>query len=665
MDMKKIIKNRFMQLAFLLLNLFLMDGLAQSVPQGMTYQGLARNSSGIVITSQPINVKIGIYAPTVSGTLEWEETHALTTNQLGLFYFIIGQGVSTSLGSSSSFANINWGANTHFIKISMDQTGGTSFVDLDTIQFWSVPYAMYSATSDSLSQPMRLSQLTDVDTLGVFPGAVLKWNGLLWVPSTDNDSDTAFYATNSYYSTTSDTATYAVNVLSTIDTIPFSYYSDSSFYSSTSGIATNSVNSNYCDTAAYAINTGSVYTYWNLNGNTGTNPLTNFLGTIDNKDFVLKTNNIERMRITSSGKIGIGTATPTAGLHLVGNDGVVAEGTFGSGAIPPSGAGTRMIWYPKKAAFRSGGVSGTQWNDSNIGDYSFASGYNTRASGDYSTAFGNNTIASGQFSLAACESSTASGISAVAMGTGAIASGPYAVALGRAPQATDSFSVAIGYHCLATGKYATAFGDESTADGINSTVFGYRADANGKSGCFVFADASSTVRTYCSNNNQFLVRASGGTILYSNVGMTAGVTLASGGGSWSSVSDKNKKEHFKKENPDLILEKINQIEITSWNYKTQSSNIRHIGPMAQDFYNSFQFGESDTTITTIDMDGVSLIAIQALSQKTIELQKKAEEIEKLTAIVKELEIEKKQLEKRIVGMEQKFNIVAPSYTSNK
>jgi hypothetical protein len=659
--MKKNINIKFIQLIFLLFNFILVRGIAQSVPQGVTYQGLARNSAGVVIASQPISIKVGIYSPTVHDVLEWEEMHTVSTNQLGLFNFIIGQGITTGVGTALSFSSINWGASSHFINIAMDETGGSSYVNVDTIQFWSVPYAMYSGFADSLSQPMRLNQLTDVDTLGVFTGAVLKWNGTLWMPSFDNDSDTALYSYNAGYSAFSDTAIYALNLLSAIDTVQFSYNADSSLYATNSLTAANSINSNYCDTALYALNTSNVFTYWNLNGNNGTTPTNNFLGTSDASDFVLKTNNSERMRITSSGRIGIGTASPVASLHVVGNDGLVAEGTFGSGVAPPSGAGTRMIWYPKKAAFRSGTVTSTQWDDVNIGNYSFASGYNTRASGAYSTVFGYNSIASGQYSLAACEQSTASGLSSVAMGSVAIASGPYSIALGRAPMATDSFTVAIGYHNTATAKYAISIGNQTDATGQNSIALGYYSGSNGYSGSFVFSDGTSTATamTLNSANNQFMVRATGGIVFYSNSLLTSGVTLSSGGGSWASVSDRNRKQNFKKENPNEILNKLNSLEITSWNYKSQPTAIRHIGPMAQDIYELFRFGESDTTITTIDVDGLSLIAIQALSKKTEELKIKSIEIEKLYNLVAKLEKDKAILEKRIEKMEQKLNLVKP------
>src|SRR5207344_2102253 len=58
---------------------------------------------------------------------------------------------------------------------------------------------------------------------------------------------------------------------------------------------------------------------WSLTGNSGTNPPTNFLGTTDNKALVFKTNNGERMRIASGGKIGIGVTNPLQKLDVNGN----------------------------------------------------------------------------------------------------------------------------------------------------------------------------------------------------------------------------------------------------------------------------------------------------------------------------------------------------------
>jgi hypothetical protein len=55
---------------------------------------------------------------------------------------------------------------------------------------------------------------------------------------------------------------------------------------------------------------------WSTLGNNGTNPNTNFLGTKDNKSLVVRTNNQERLRITGTGRIGIGVTNPQTGYAL-------------------------------------------------------------------------------------------------------------------------------------------------------------------------------------------------------------------------------------------------------------------------------------------------------------------------------------------------------------
>lgn len=55
---------------------------------------------------------------------------------------------------------------------------------------------------------------------------------------------------------------------------------------------------------------------WGINGNTGTDPATDFIGTTDNKALAIRTNNTEQLRITETGEVGIGTSTPLANLEL-------------------------------------------------------------------------------------------------------------------------------------------------------------------------------------------------------------------------------------------------------------------------------------------------------------------------------------------------------------
>ena len=55
---------------------------------------------------------------------------------------------------------------------------------------------------------------------------------------------------------------------------------------------------------------------WSTKGNIGTNPNSNFVGTIDSTDFVIGTNNNEKVRITGNGNVGIGTSDPLSPLDI-------------------------------------------------------------------------------------------------------------------------------------------------------------------------------------------------------------------------------------------------------------------------------------------------------------------------------------------------------------
>jgi hypothetical protein len=114
-------------------------------------------------------------------------------------------------------------------------------------------------------------------------------------------------------------------------------------------------------------------------------------------------------------------------------------------------------------------------------------------------------------------------------------------------------------------------------------------------------------------------------------------SLLSGAG-WTCSSDRNLKENFTEIDKKDLLENLDEMPVTKWNVK--GSSIEHIGPTAQDFYAAFNVGEDDTHINTVDAQGVSLAAIQALYQLVKEQQEKIRGLEEENAALR-ADIEKR------------------------
>ncbi len=322
--------------------------------------------------------------------------------------------------------------------------------------------------------------------------------------------------------------------------------------------------------------------------------------------------------------------------------GFLAGGSENTGVIPASGAGTRMMWHPSKAAFRAGSVTGPSWDEANVGRYSVALGSNTlasgpgstalgrltTASGPYSIAFGNESTASGFSSMALGQATTASGAYSVAMGDGSKAIGPQSTALGGLSTASGEQSFAVGRNAKALGHQSIAMGMDAVANGTNNVAIGSRVSAGGygsvvlgthasatAGGSFVFGDAAGDASTTVTSNasNQFLARVTGGARFFSNLELSSGVSLAAGASAWASVSDVNMKENFRDLDSDDVLAKLARMPIREWNYKAQDAAIRHVGPTAQDFHSAFGLGEDPLRISTIDADGIALAGVKALA----------------------------------------------------
>jgi len=164
------------------------------------------------------------------------------------------------------------------------------------------------------------------------------------------------------------------------------------------------------------------------------------------------------------GNVGIRTNTPEFKLTLDEDGGILAKGTLNSGAtLQTSGIGSRLIWYPRKAAFRAGYVF-DEWDDENIGDFSTATGYLTKASNDYAIAMG--------------MMSNANGVASVAIGQSLDANGSSSLALGSNSAAIGEGSVAIGFFNSSYGFKSFTFGNYLKADAENAFVLGKGSGIN-------------------------------------------------------------------------------------------------------------------------------------------------------------------------------------------
>jgi hypothetical protein len=295
-----------------------------------------------------------------------------------------------------------------------------------------------------------------------------------------------------------------------------------------------------------------------------------------------------------------------AGLFRVNVDaGALFGGTYdgdvsGTG-IPVEGSGTRMMWYPRKAAFRAGGIGGTQWDAANIGDYSVAIGQDVRASASNAVAFGLRSTAAQQ----------------------------------------SSFAV----------------GEDNTASGAASVALGYHAHTNARQGSFVFSDRSSVDTLRAGVNHSANWRVSGGFRIFTSSNLTTGVTIQSGAsvsnwgqanaviststgaylstaGFWTDVSDVRRKHLFADISGEDVLARLRRLPVRTWSYRVEPDHVRHLGPTSQDFHAAFGLGSDSTTIAPIDEGGVALAAAKALDTRTTAQDARIDALERENAALR-------------------------------
>lgn len=278
--------------------------------------------------------------------------------------------------------------------------------------------------------------------------------------------------------------------------------------------------------------------------------------------------------------------TATGALDFNGQTGFLVRSPANPAPLAQGGAGARLMWDARARAFRAGRVSAGQWDTANLGRSSVALGDNV----------------------------TASGVASIALGFANLASGDASVALGSSNSAAGLGSVAMGSLNEAFGDASVALGEGNRALGVGSVALGSRAVAEDH-GTFVFADRSTNLPFSPGGLNSFQVRAAGGVKFFTSPDLTTGVILTPGSGSWANASDVNIKHEFRDLDGEDILRRLARVPVREWSYKAKPGT-RHAGPTAQDFRAAFGLGTSEHYISTVDADGIALLAAQALELRT-------------------------------------------------
>ena len=222
---------------------------------------------------------------------------------------------------------------------------------------------------------------------------------------------------------------------------------------------------------------------------------------------------------------------------------------------------------------------------------------------------------------------------------------------GSENQATAGWStVAGGNNNVASGIGSFVAGINNQASGQGSVAIGAGAVAN-YDGCFVFGDSLFAATVRCDAPNRVVMRGVGGIFMFAggdDQSNYTGVVLPPGAQAWIAASDRAGKENLVSVDSKDVLAKVATLPISTWNWKSQDSAIRHMGPMAQDFRGAFGLGETEKGISTVDADGVALAAIQGLNQvvqeKDAQLQAQQRRIDELETRVSQVETLRAELD---------------------
>ncbi|MGA1978351.1 MAG: tail fiber domain-containing protein [Bacteroidales bacterium] len=634
---------------FFLFSFIFFHGEAQ-VPQGFTYQAIARDGSGSVIPNQSFPVRLDIQTSLTGGTVIYEETFSsIKSDQFGMITLVVGTGTKTG-GLAPSFSAISWGAQTLFLMTTIEYPGSTWTV-MGTTQIWAVPYSLVSggiatplpslwiAGNTTFTADSSLFEVINKEgnpVFAVYDGAIRAYIG-----------DGSTKGSKSGFAVGGYDATKGTHDLLTVSSDSVRIYIDSntSTKGSKSGFAV----------GGYDMSKGSVTNYLNVNTDTS--------GVID----------------PSENRI---LWYPGKNAFLTGKVLIEAPDSVGTNSFASGYESKAIGQYSQAMGFRSiaRGDYSTAIGKSALADNnnSFAFGDTAEAVNAESYAFGRGAIAAGYSSFAFGSSgidssgtitsaTRASGNYSFAIGQGSQSSGEGAFAIGIANNASGDNSVALGYGTVATGTNSTSTGYQTAAIGWGSTAMGYHTVAQSAyetaiGMCNAYYSPLTTTgwnpsdRLFEIGNGTFLARSNAVTVLKNgDVGLgttTPGCKLQVGilgdgslarANAWDVLSDVRLKTNFAEIIDPLRIVSCLKGFYFNWNVGTDKS--RQVGLSAQDVEKVLPeiVSKGNDGYLSVEYGKLAPILIEAIKeqQKQIESAKEdnkqlKSEIDELKALVNEL-----------------------------
>jgi len=505
------------------------------IPQGFNYQALARDETGDPIVRTELPVMITIQADSLGKEIIWKELHSrVETNDFGLINLIVGKGEKQPESTISAFADIDWSVTPKFIKTEVDYKG---WKEMGVTRLWSVPYAM---VADSLSTPFTkllvegettsyeepLFEVKNKDGNTVF--AVYSEGVRIYVGDGEKKGPKGGFSVGGFGSQKDENNKQYLYV----DDDSVRIYVNDAGKSSKGGFAIGGFGYTKEGIQKYfyaSEDSVRVYIDDTGKGAKGGFAIGGYGTSKGDQKFLTVSDDSVRIYINDTGKSakggfaigGYGT-TKSMGKSFLNVE------TSATGTIDPPV--NRILWYPLKNAFLAGQIYIASPDD--VGENSFATGYQSKAKGLYSQSMGYLTSALGNYSTAIGKSAEANYENSFAFGdnakalnqdayafgafteaqgpgsfafgyvgrdslgpTGTItkAAGHYSLAMGLGAQALDTgsfaigsgaeasswFSTAIGYKTVASAPFSTAIGFENTASERWSTAIGVESNATG------------------------------------------------------------------------------------------------------------------------------------------------------------------------------------------